>query len=379
MHLGSLSYSSLITSFEQNVDFKVDIKDFWNKGSRDFKGEIAIAHYSADGTFKNIISDVKRYNVYYIEINGNTEAYFKCKISDAIEAGDYLCGVYKYLNPSEWTPIYNGEVGNTQCVEKIVIKEGGTPEPPVETYSVTVKVGEGGKVVCKDATITGNSSVKANKNEKVAFTIVANEGYKIASVLYNQKNVTDALVANVYTTPAITENASLEVTFEEDVPEVVTFDLNIHVGEGGKVVYKNTDITGKSTVQVNKDEAVAFTVLADKGFKISSVLFNDENVTASLVENVYTTPAINAVSTFAVVFEKDETGIEDVEKQVTVYGQNGSIFVKGLDAAMPIVVYAFDGSIVASVEAAGETVQIALQAGQVYIVRVAGRSIKVQL
>ena len=216
------------TQFTPNVQFKVDIKDFWNKGSRDFGGKIAIAHYAADGTFKNVVSNEINYAVYQLSINDNTEAYFKCTITQPIEKGDYLSGVFKFQNPSDWTPIHNGEFNNEQCIEKIVLAEGDPdpnpdpnpdpdPEPTVTYYDLSITVGEGGTVTYLDETIAGGEkTVKIEENKTAVLVISANEGYKMGTVLYNNINVAALVKDGVYTTPGLKANATFNVSFEKD-------------------------------------------------------------------------------------------------------------------------------------------------------------------
>ena len=205
------------TEFEEGKEFKIDIKEFQNKGSRAFSGKLAIAHYSFDGTLKEVIcKKVVDYVNYPIEINEFTEAYFTCTIKETIEPGDYICGVFKHINPSDWTPIRNGYLEKDNCTEKIILKEGGeTPVPPT-TYDVTVSVGKGGNVICGEQTVSnGTTTIKADAEKQIKINIVPEKGYQTAKVLFNGNNVIEEVIDNVYTTPAITANSTLSISFEE--------------------------------------------------------------------------------------------------------------------------------------------------------------------
>ena len=146
------------TTFEQNVPVKVDLKDFQNKGSRTFAGKLAIGHYDEDGLLKGIVSNEISYDVYHLEINDFTEAYFTCTITEPIEPGDRLCGVYKHLNPSDWAIIRNGYVGNDKCIDEILLEEGDTPNPPAPTDDLGDHV-----------------SVRFNKSEQVLTVMTSSE------------------------------------------------------------------------------------------------------------------------------------------------------------------------------------------------------------
>lgn len=120
------------TEFTPGKEFIVTIKEFRNVGSRSFRGTIAIAHCDAQGKVKSIISARNpNYSNYPIDIAGFTETNpLKCTITEPIEAGDRIMGVFKYLDPSEWTPIDPGTVEG--CISEILLKEGGEPEPEPE-------------------------------------------------------------------------------------------------------------------------------------------------------------------------------------------------------------------------------------------------------
>ena len=120
-------------TFAKGEPFNVNIQEFRNLGSRAFRGSIAVAHCNAKGKVKSIISSrVPNFSQYPINIAEFTETGdIKCTITEPIEAGDRIMGVFKYLDPSEWTPIAPGSVEG--CISEIILKEGGeTPEPEPE-------------------------------------------------------------------------------------------------------------------------------------------------------------------------------------------------------------------------------------------------------
>lgn len=227
--------STTATSFEEDVEFTVDMKEFQNKGTRPFTGKVAIAHFSADGFITDIISKEISYNVYPIDINEYTETSLKCTINYPIEPGDYICGVFKHENPSEWTPIHNGYLSNDNCTEKIVMKEATAPV----SYDMTITVGKGGKVICGNQEISdGTSVIKATEGSNVNIFILSEEGFKTHSVLYNGIEVISEVKDNTYTTPAITSASTLNVTFEDvsGINDATTNQLKVYASEGFIVV-----------------------------------------------------------------------------------------------------------------------------------------------
>jgi uncharacterized protein YjdB len=82
----------------------------------------------------------------------------------------------------------------------------------------TVKVNEAGFVTLTiQQSANGAVSTQVEKGIVQTFAIQAESGWKIHSVTFNDADVTSELDAtNHYTTPTITENSTLFVTFEED-------------------------------------------------------------------------------------------------------------------------------------------------------------------
>ena len=121
------------TQFAAGKQFEVNLQEFRNVGSRDFAGQLAIGHFDVNGKLKGVVSArTINYEYYPMEIYGFTETgNLKCTITQPIEAGDRLMGMFKYQNPSEWTPIGAGpEEG---CIAELILKKGGEPEPEPET------------------------------------------------------------------------------------------------------------------------------------------------------------------------------------------------------------------------------------------------------
>ena len=64
---------------------------------------------------------------------------------------------------------------------------------------------------------------------------------------------------------------------------------------------------------------------------------------------------------------------------VKAYAQAGSVIVEGLHAGMPVSVYNVQGMLLKKQQADGYTMQIALPAGQVYLVKAGEQTIKVRM
>ena len=157
---------------------------------------------------------------------------------------------------------------------------------PVPTYTITATAGENGS-------INPEGEVTVTEGENKEFTIVANEGYRIASVMVDEtENVTEQLVDGVYTFVNVTANHTIAATFEA----IPTYTITATAGEGGS-------INPEGEVTVTEGESQLFTIIANEGYRIASVMVDEtEDVTAQLVDGVYTFTDVNANHTINATF-----------------------------------------------------------------------------
>ena len=164
----------------------------------------------------------------------------------------------------------------------------------ISTYNITATAGEGGSITAND----GNGNV-ANCGENKAFTITANEGYRIASVIVDEtENVTEAVIAaeGVYTFENVTADHSIAATFE--LIPANTYTITATAGVGGT-------ITPNGEVTVYEGDNKSFSIVANGGYRIASVLVDEVDVTATVIaaNGVYTFTNVNANHTIAATFE----------------------------------------------------------------------------
>ncbi|MBO7133383.1 MAG: T9SS type A sorting domain-containing protein, partial [Bacteroidales bacterium] len=158
---------------------------------------------------------------------------------------------------------------------------------PATTYTITAIAGENG-------TITPNGEVVVTEGATQAFTIVANEGYRIASVMVDEVESIASLVEGVYTFENVMANHTIAATFE--VIPATTYTITATAGENGT-------ITPNGEVVVTEGATQAFTIVANEGYRIASVMVDEVESIASLVEGVYTFENVTADHTIAATFE----------------------------------------------------------------------------
>lgn len=246
-----------------------------------------------------------------------------------------------------------------------------------------------------------------------AVPYVVNEaGETVATVDMNSQIQYDAKGRDIMT-----------VEGERDVKAVkATFHLNVPITEPGKYTFISpqaayaigTEFDGKSnryfeteyTVvkmpKVNVDvelvnfASVSFQVLKGKDavvslapaadWKVASLTLNGDDVTADVTDNAYKIAAIEEDAKLVATYEYahdveivQSTGVVEVEgRQITVANDADRISISGVAKGDVIKVYSVNGMVLANLEAEQDVVKITCPTGQVYVVMVNDKAIKIQ-
>ena len=95
-------------------------------------------------------------------------------------------------------------------------------------------------------------------------------------------------------------------------------------------------------------------------------------------EGTFTTPALQDDATLNIAYEKIDDGIAGAtESRIKVQGHQGVISIAGATDGAAIGLYATSGTLVATATAEGDTTQLSVPTGQVYIVKVADAVVKI--
>lgn len=169
---------------------------------------------------------------------------------------------------------------------------------------------------------------------------------------------------NYYPTQRINKNVTI-IDDEDNKPT-----LNIKQAENGMI-----------STKVSKGGTYTFTILAESGWKIHSVTFNETDVTGDLnSDNTYTTPKITENSTLMIIYEQDGSTVDAVKSsKVNIHATNRGICVNGVEVDDTIQVFTLDGMLQQSVRATESQVEIPLQKDQVYVVKAGGKTVKLRL
>jgi hypothetical protein len=136
---------------------------------------------------------------------------------------------------------------------------------------------------------------------------------------------------------------------------------------------------GSVKVQVSKGSVYTFMMAPSDGWKVHSVTFNDIDVTNQLSsDGSFTTPAIDSNSTLSVVYEQEGNAINTTRAfEVKVQATSDGIRIVNGNIGDLIRIYTLDGQQQYSVKVDGQIVDIPLSKHDVYIVRVAEKTMKI--
>ena len=151
----------------------------------------------------------------------------------------------------------------------------------------------------------------------------------------------------------------------------------------GKDVYltiRQAD-NGEVGIVVELGRTYKVRITAFEGWKIHSVTFNDTDVTTQLTaEGIYTTPALQADAVLNIAYEKTDNNTMVASAQasrIKVQGHHGTLRITGATEGESISVYTTSGTLVAQESTEGSETEITLPTGQVYIVTVADKVVKI--
>jgi len=183
----------------------------------------------------------------------------------------------------------------------------------INTYTITATAGDNGTITPAEAIVNYGASQE--------FTILANEGYRIASVMVDEtEDVTEEVVDGVYTFTNVTANHTIAATFEA-IP-VPTYTITLTVGEHGSV----TPSGENGIVTVNEGDDITFTVTPDEGYLIGGLIVDETPVYCDVEGDVVNFYDVHANHTIEVVF----TEIPATTYTITATaGANGTINPEG--------------------------------------------------
>lgn len=206
------------------------------------------------------------------------------------------------------------------------------------------------------------TSITVDNSGSATLTITPNDGYKIASVKLNGVDITSGVENGSYKLNNVTANENFYVSFSE---KPITLTIS------------HADNASLRTI-INKGSSFTYEILPTLGWTINTVTFNNQDVTSQLVNNSYTTPAITASSTLNISLQSPVSGVKALmSSNVKVYSDGSNIIITGAETGETITIYTVNGSLVKSFKVTSETMQVSVPSKDIYLVKMADRTVKV--
>lgn len=265
-----------------------------------------------------------------VTVSGKTVTSITMRSSLSLEVGSTYT-LTPSITPSDAKTSYTWSSSNTSVATvsssgKVTAKGAGTANIAVKTdngksatckitvyapqtkeYELRYSVCDGGKVLYGNNTLTGSDTFKVTEGSDVALKIIPDEGYMIDRLWVDYTDAKDQLVGNVLPLRAIKKDISLVVSFEksENYEVVVPIYLNCDIGEGGYITNGYNTVSGKAKIEMSNGNDITMTIVANKGYHMSSVTIDGKNITSQLSGNALTVKNMSKDRSLVVRFEKD--------------------------------------------------------------------------
>jgi len=233
-----------------------------------------------------------------------------------------------------------------------------------DNLHITANIGTGGVVSENSVNLANGATVNVTSGTSKTFTFTPTAGYEVATLTFGGVDVKSQITANQYTTPAVTATKTLAVTFKK-----MQYSLSLKSAE-----------TGTINMAVEYGSTPVFDFTPATNWKVSTVFYNNVDVTASLVNGVYTVPAITDNALLNVSFVSTITDAPElVSSNVKVYSTQSEIIIDGTAEGENITLFTVNGKQLQTLKSQGSSMVFPAQNGAVYLVKTAGRTYKVML
>ena len=265
------------------------------------------------GCFLSVWKMVSNGSVTKVTSGENIEKGTKIKISWGVSA-DYNVEI-----------LVNGEAlpqdvltakNHTVTVEKEMNIEAAftSKNPVVTTHNITLvaEPSTSGEVTMTSngaAVGGGTSGNTVEHGADLVISIKPNMGQDIDDVLINnvsvKANLTDGAEGEkTYTIASVEEDVLVNVTFKQVAYRVAYL---VTPAEGGVLTLTSGDATVENGAEVAYASPLTVTIAPAAGFTLASLVINDADVTAGVVDNVYTIESVTEAKAINVTFAKEET------------------------------------------------------------------------
>ncbi len=231
---------------------------------------------------------------------------------------------------------------------------------PTETYLLNLRIGQGGSISHNGNVYTTNSTIEVLPEATTTLQIQATPGYEIGSVSFNGTDYTAQVSADgTLTLPALTENATLQVSFTQQ-----SYTVAYYVA-GSNAYFFTT---------VNYGETFRCHAAAAEGHSILSVTLNGTDITSQLGEDGLL-EMTNITENCTLIISTDgeqtseNTGTQQDVAAFRAWQSNGEVFVEHTQDMTGVALYDVNGRLLHQTETNGYGVLRMAAPGKIHIVR----------
>ncbi len=312
---GSVSVSSYSVLYGEDVTFTVTPSEGYEIESITLNGNDITSNFSNGSyTLKGVTADQELYAtfkplVYAVQISCGSNG----TVSVDSETVEYGQSVTFTITPNEGYMIeevlYNGNdvtnkvkngkytITNVQGEVNLSVKF------KIAEFNISVVCGAGGNVTA--------STQFVNYGESVTFTIIPDKERKIESVFLNGVDITNDVVDGQYTVYNIKEHIVLTVTFGYG-----DIAMEISCSKGCRIQINDVILgSGELSTLIQYGSNVTIRLYPDKGYGISFVTINGEDVTSKFENNTYVMQNVTEHRNIKVVATRTSYQIEVIESE----------------------------------------------------------------
>lgn len=387
---------------ENNPDFTVEYEGFVNEETK--------AVLDSEPTVSTTATILSKAGTYDIRVSGGQAKNYTLSYQNGqlnitprplkAYVGDYE-RAYGEDNPT-FEVLYEGLAGNdtgSSLYTQPMARCSATRTSDVGTYTIevtggyspnyTLTYGTGQLTIVKaEQTFTWNQDLtnlkvgdqvelqaNASSNLPITFTMDSNDYAEIYKA--GSKTFMECKKAGSFHIKAIQEgndNYYSTSRINKDVTIVGEEEYN------PTLFIKQAD-NGMVSTKVNKGSSYTFTIYVESGWKIHSVTFNDNDVTNKLdSNNSYTTPEINENSTLHVIYEQNTSNTRAaICSEVNVKVVDDGVVISNAKPDSQCVVFLANGQQVVNTVIRNDNHRITLHKGQVYLLKIDGKTFKFAL
>lgn len=306
------------TNFEFSIAYDKDVFEFVGYSDSSYTAEVpgfgtvTSSYLSTELYYSNETTICTTGSASAIKVNGyggdGTMFKFTLRAKEDAVNGDYVVALGPSTTKTGPYVAYDGVEVNVAYYAGTVTITGG-----VETHNVTFNTDEHATVsLAAEETATLTDGVATvNEGDDLRFTVAADEDYTVDSVMAGETKL-EADAEGIYTLPAVGADTTVTITTKEveKASYTVTF-----TGDNATVSVDGAETTSTT---VTEGGSVSFTVAADEGYQVTSVMAGDTELTADETD-VYTLPAVTGDTTVTVTAKRVYT--------VTFTGDNATVTV----------------------------------------------------